>query len=412
MPHPRSSAGTVILKGFLYLLLLLLSAELLIYFLVPVYDFPKPMTFKGNLIYNPYEGMDSLHWKKANFHFHTKAWFGLTNGRKNTNEAFYNTYRKLGYDVMCISNYQSISKFNSDSSFYIPAYEHGFGIRKKHQMCIGAREVLWLDYSLFQNLNDKQHILNLLHEQNEIVAIAHPDWENGYTLNDMKYLSGYDLIEVLDANWRSVPQWDAALSSGHPAYILSDDDAHDITNPYLIGRCCTFVNSATANSKDIIASLKAGKAFGADVYMYDKSTIDQKAEDARLIPRLISVNVIHDTLKISVSCKALKFDFIGQTGKVEKTVLNDSVVFYKIMPEDTYIRTEITFPNKWKSRGTKFYLNPVFRYNGEKPSNAFRADINYTRTWMFRLFSIPSLIALLALIIYRRRKRAQYSKDD
>jgi hypothetical protein len=408
MARSRSSSSTVIRKALLYLLLFLGSAELLIYFLTPVYEFPEPAPFGGTMIFNPYQDMDSRQWKKANFHFHTKAWFGITSGRQNTSQDFYLTYKKMGYDVPCISNYQSISKFNADSSFYIPVYEHGFGVRKKHQLSIGAKKVLWLDYSLSQNLNHKQHILNLLHGQTEIVAIAHPDWEHGYSSEDMKYLSNYDLIEALDANWRSVPLWDAALSSGHPVYILADDDAHDISNPYQIGRCCTFINSATTNTADILNSLKNGKAFGANVYMYDNETMDQKAEDVKLIPMLNSVKVIHDTLRVTVSRKALKFDFIGQDGKVKKTVLNDSSAFYQMLAEDSYIRTEITFPTKEQWPGTKFYLNPVFRYDGVQPSNSLRAEINLPRTLIFRLLTIPSLAALILLIFLpRRRKKIQ-----
>ena len=81
----------------------------------------------------------------------------------------------------------------------------------------------------------------------------------------------------------------------------------------------------------------------------------------------------------------MEFNFIGQDGKVKKTVLNVSAAFYKLLTEDTYIRTEIIFPNKYQAPGTKFYLNPVFRYNGDKPSNSLKAVINYPRTWIFRL---------------------------
>ena len=140
-----------ILKILLFVFLGLLALELLIYFTAPVYDFLVPQPFSGGKIYNPYKGMDSTQWKKANFHFHANAWGGLTSGRNNTVEEFWKTYKKLGYDVPCISDYQQINTFNKDSSFYIPAYEHGFGLRKKHQLLIGAKEVLWLDYSLFQN---------------------------------------------------------------------------------------------------------------------------------------------------------------------------------------------------------------------------------------------------------------------
>jgi len=72
---------------------------------------------------------------------------------------------------------------------------------------------------------------------------------------------------------------------------------------------------------------------------------------------------------------------------------------------DTYIRTEITFFNKYEKEGTKFYLNPVFRYNGDKPSNALRAVINVPGTWIFRLLTLPSWAALLILIVWFSGKR-------
>ena len=380
--------------------------------MAPVYDFPVPRPFSGDKIYNPYEGMDSTHWKKVNFHFHVHAWGGLTSGRNNTVEDFWKTYKKLGYDIPCISDYQHINTFNKDSIFYIPAYEHGFGLRKKHQLLIGARSVLWLDYSLFQDLNHKQYILNRLHDQNEIVAIAHPDWEGGYSLNDMKYLSNYQLIEVLDNNWRSVPQWDAALSSGHPAFIVGDDDAHDIHNPYQIGRCCTFINSPACKSVDVLNSVKRGDAFGADIYMSTGETFDQKAKNARKIPVLQSAEVHHDTLRIKVNKKAIKFVFIGQNGKIKKVVRFTDQAWYKIGPEDTYIRTQIMFFNRWNGPGTVFYLNPVFRYNGIQPVNALRAEINYPLTWILRLLAIPSVLVLVILVLYRQHKKAKKNNPD
>jgi hypothetical protein len=394
-----------ILKGFLYFILLFIFIELLFYFSVPVYDFPPSQPFSGNEIYNPYQGIDITHWKKTNFHFHLKAWGGLTSGRGNTGDLFWNTYKKLGYTMSSVSDYQKINTFNKDSVFYIPAYEHGFGLRKKHQILIGAKEVLWLDYSLFQTLNHKQHILNLLRRHNEIVAIAHPDWEHGYSATDLKYLSNYDLIEALDANWRSVPLWDAVLSSGHPVFILSDDDAHDIKDPYQIGRCCTFINSSTMQSDDIIRSLKGGKAFGAEIYMSEGENFEVKAQRAKEVPVLNSVDVRNDTLFVRVSKVAMEFNFIGQDGKSRKKSKFSSEAWYRITPEDTYIRTEIRFFNQYNGPGTIFYLNPVFKYNGKIPSNSLKAEINWPRTWIFRLFSIPPLILLVFLWGYKKNKK-------
>jgi hypothetical protein len=279
-------------------------------------------------------------------------------------------------------------------------------------LLIGARKVLWLDYSLFQDLNHKQYILNRLHDQNELVAIAHPDWESGYSLDDMKYLSNYQLVEALDNNWRSVPQWDAALSSGHPVFIVGDDDAHNIHNPYQIGRCCTFINSPTLQSTDLLNALKRGAAFGADIYMSENETFAQKAERAKLIPVLKNVTLRNDTLWVKTSKKALRFTFIGQNGKIKKLVRFTELAWYKIQPEDTYIRTEIKFFNHYGGPGTVFYLNPVFRYNGVQPLNSLRAEVNDLKTWTLRLITIPSLLVLLIFVFYRRNHKVQKKNPD
>ena len=263
---------------------LILSFQVILLLIAPIYSFKDPQPFAGPKWHNPYAGLDSANWRKGNFHFHTREWYGLTAGSGNTTEQFWETYKKLNYDIPTISNYQSINDFNKDSAFYLPVYEHGFGIRKKHQILIGAERVLWIDYSLYQNVHHKQHIINLLRPDNAIVAIAHPDWENGYTLNDMAWLSNYDLIEVLDHNWRSIPHWDAALSAGRPVYILADDDAHDITDPYEIMRCATFIHAPEFTSAELIASLKGGRSYGADIYMSEGETFDDKAIRAKEIP--------------------------------------------------------------------------------------------------------------------------------
>lgn len=396
-------------RWLVYFVLLILGFEAALYFSAPVYDFQEPRSFSGEKFFNPYAGIDSNNWRKSNFHFHVREWWGLTAGRSNSPLEFYNVYKQMNYDAPQISNYQSISQEFRDSAFYMPVYEHGFGVRKKHQMLIGAREVLWLDYSLVQNLSHKQHILNLLRPQSDIVAIAHPDWEGGYSLNDMKYLSNYDMLEVLDNNWRSIPQWDAALSSGHVAWILADDDAHNIEDPYQIQRCATYIHSPVLNKDSMINSLKTGKAYGVEIYMGNHWTFAQKAGWAKRIPYLREVKMFGDTLKVSVSDKIFKILFIGQDGRIRKSVYGDTGSWYKFSPEDTYIRTEITFfarhAHPTIGPGDIFYLNPVFRYNGELPANDLKAEINWPRTWIFRIMACGSLVAILWAVFRLRRNR-------
>jgi len=406
-----------VIRWFAYLLLLLLVFEALLYFWVPVYDFPEPKPFSGDKFFNPYEGLDSIGWKKCNFHFHSREWWGLTAGRNNTALEVYRVYKQmLKYDAPQISNYQSISKDFRDSAFYVPSYEHGFGIRKKHQMLIGAKKVLWLDYSLVQNLNHKQHILNMLRPLSDIVAIAHPDWEGGYSTGDMKYLSNYDLIEVLDNNWRSVPQWDAALSSGHVAWILADDDAHNIENPYQIQRCATYINSPVLKGDSLVRSLKCGRSYGIDIYMGNNWTFKQKADGAGKIPKLRCVTMKGDTLKVSVGGEVFKVMFIGQDGKIRKSVYGDTSLWYRFTAADTYIRTEITFIAHHEppaiGMGDIMYLNPVFRYDGRVRSNDLQAEVNWPRTWIFRFMSFGSVLAILWVVFRLRKNRKSRPTND
>ena len=393
------------LKWILWFLGIILLIELVIYSLAPIYDFQEPEPFTGDLWFNPYHDIDTLNWHRANFHFHTHRWGGITAGH-GTEQECYEQYKKLGYTITALSHYQYITEFQKDSPFYIPVYEHGFGVRKKHQMLIGAKDVLWFDYSLVQNVNHKQHIINLLRDDNEIVTIAHPDWEDGYSLEDMKYLSNYDLIEVLDNNWNSFKQWDAALSAGRPVFIEGDDDGHDIYNPYVVGRRCTFISSPIRNRDDLIQNLKSGNAFGADIYMREHELFDEKEARAKMIPKITDVRIQNDTLWVKTDTVAMKFTFIGQGGIPKKVQYLTDAAWYKLQPEDTYIRTEIVFFSQYWHPGTIFYLNPVFRYNGEPPSNKLTATINWERTWIFRIMMLGSLAVGLWLIFrYRWRKR-------
>lgn len=395
------SAGVILALILLYQLVILLAT--------PLYRFPEPKPFSGAHLFNPYQGIDSTCWRKTNFHYHTKAWMGLTSGRDNTYEAFYETYMKLGYDAPQISNYQSIDTRFSDSAFYVPAYEHGFGLRKKHQLLIGAREVLWFDYSLLQTRHQKQHILDLLRPDNDIVAIAHPDWEGGYSCSDMAVLTNYDLVEALNHNWRSIPHWDAALSAGRPVFILAGDDAHDITDPYEIQRICTYINTPVSRSDSLVNALREGKAFGAEIYMGDWENFDDKARNAKTIPVVNHVRVAGDTLKVSVTGQPFKIVFIGQNGKVRKITRFSREAWYRFKPEDTYIRTEIIFLTNFAfpkvGPGTVFYLNPVFRTDGLKPVNARLATVDLTATWVLRIAGFGLVAGLLAGVAFYLKRR-------
>ncbi len=394
------------LLKFVFLFVVVLIITIFInYTWAPVYNFHEPSTFKGAKLYNPYRGMDSTAWKKANFQVQSKVWWGITDGRNNSSEAINLIYKQLGFDIITISDYMRINPFGNKSSNYIPVYEHGYGFRKTHQVCIGAKKVNWIDFPFYQNLNHKQYIINTLNKNNDIVALAHPQLRDGYTLQDMHYLTNYDLIEALNRCRFSVEHWDVALSHGHLSYILANDDAHDLFNPREVGMVFTIINTRSLREEAVIDALKKGKAYGVEMFMKEGSDFVKKVEDHKKLPVVTSVEIIHDTLFVSVNEQFLEINFFGQKGLKFGMIKNAKTGFYPLNHNDTYIRTEITFKN-----GTKFYLNPVFWYNGAEPTQTPEPIVDFTKTWIQRGISIV-IAALIGIMFYfnkhsgRRRRR-------
>jgi hypothetical protein len=395
--------------------IIIIGGLLLFFFILtlyaPDYTFPEPKPFSGNLVFNPYQDLDTSRWLKANFQVQSRVWWGITSGRYNNSKDVAEIYHRLGYDVICFSDYQHINKYKDNSSIYIPVYEHGFGIGKWHQVCINSRNVSWLDYPFWQSCSHKQNIINRLVEDNDIVAIAHPGLKNGYPASDFKYLSGYNLIEVFNHIKYSVAQWDSALSSGHPAFVLSDDDSHDISNPHLVGQNCTFIKSSAKSHSEVVVALKSGKAYGAEIYMAEEDGYPEKIAYSSDMPYLQFARIEGDTLIVQVSQNPKSIRFIGQNGVIKSTITGTSKASYLIRNDDTYIRAEILFPNKWGGDGTRFFLNPVFRYSGNNPVKMPDVSIDTAGTLMNRGIAIASLIVILFNIwfflkkVYCRKKK-------
>ena len=365
------------------------------YITCPVYEFHSSEAFNGRNLYNPYESMDSLNWRKANFQIQSYAWSGITSGRGNSNEAIYELYKSLGYDIIATSDYQKINKYCQDEPSYIPVYEHGYGIFKNHQVLIGASKVMWKDYPFFQTIHNKQHILELLRKDNELVYIAHPKLRNGYSIEDFRYLTGYDGIEVLNNYRTSLEHWDAALSSGKYVTVLGNDDAHDITNPNEIGHHCTFINSPSIKKDDIIHNLKQGNSFGAKIPRPDGESIEDKIARTKVLPTVRNISLHQDSLFIRIDSTAREIRFIGQNGALAKSTDNSNEAYYIIKPSDTYIRIEIEFFDH-----IIYYLNPICRYEAKKPNNNFTAEVNVHKTWVLRIIGFSSLLFIFLNIIY------------
>jgi len=384
--------------GYLFFVIILLSiAE---YFIAPIYTFKAPIPFKGEKIWNPYQSCDSGKWYKCNFHLHTKSWKGVTDGKLNSIDTVHSIYKHLGYDIIGFSNYQKITENLFKDEIYVPAYEHGFGIEKAHHVCIGANKVSWIDFPFFQTIHQRQYILNQLKNENDVVALAHPAFQRHFPIDEVKYLKNYNCIEVLNHNRISDKYWDTALSAGQPAYIVADDDAHNINNTAEVGHYYNKIFTDTLSREKITTTLKNGHAYGVAINIRANESYSQLASRVKKIAEIKKIKINENQLSVVISHPAKEFRFIGQNGKLLQVVENTDSAAYTIKKEDTYVRTEIVF-----SDSIKFYLNPVFKYQNQLPSLKDNIKIDVVKTALFRILLGFLIIFLIFIVIKFNRKK-------
>lgn len=358
---------------------------LLPYSFTNIYNFPSPQPFSGNILYNPYQKiLNNTRFSKANFHAHSHAYSGVTDGHSTDKELF-DGYKSMNYDVVGISNYQTINKVFSSDSGYIPLYEHGYNVWKRHHICIGAREVTWWDYILFQSLHQKQDMIFRLKPTMDVLAIAHPKFRNSFEASDFTQLTDYDCIEVLNHYRTSSEAWDSALSTGHPAWIVADDDSHDVKADGETGVCWTMIAAPPIRS-EITNALKLGQSYGVE----GKSGVNNNG--------LQSLRTIG--LQCFLQCDSIadSIQFIGHGGKIKAVDYRTGASSYSFDNTDTYIRIKIFTGNSC------MWLNPIFRTHHGTVA-AIHATENTIATWIWRITSIGLWLGILIVMIRKRTFR-------
>jgi hypothetical protein len=342
---------------------------------------------------------------------HSHAWGGITNGSGNTSQEVWEVYRKLGYESIAISNYQFIDTLYSKEPYYLPVYEHGYGLFKSHQLVIGAKKVVWFDLPFGQNIHHKQYIINLLKKHAELISINHPAFFGGYKPEDFKYLTGYDLIEALNGYRNSIPFWDSALSAGRPSYLMADDDMHDISDPGEVSRRMIMVNALDNRRESIIHGLKTGCSYGIEMTMPGNESYEMKSERFTTIPVVKSVSVSGDSLHVNLDRKTLEIRFFGQGGKLLYRIAHTDRASYVLKAEDTYIRTVVLQSTPHDPEGLKLYLNPVYRtIDGKKPVIAAALPDHFS-TWIYRIIGFGTLLFIILNIYFLRKKIRQNKKS-
>ncbi len=349
----------------------------------PVYDFPEPAPFSGASFYNPYAESKGQ-WRRTNLHAHGVAWGGLTNGEQPSRDVAHR-YRQLGYDVPGVSNYHSIAAHDGVDS--LPLYEHGYNVMKRHQLGIGARRVEWLDFPLWQWASQQQLVINRVAAGSALVGLTHPTARGAYSNENLRHLTGYQLIEIVNGPFDAVDPWDVALSSGHAVWAMANDDTHDIDDPKRSGMGWTMIDAASTSTTDIIAGLRAGRSYAVG---------RQDDVPEGMDTRLADVRFENGTLHVTTEGVVPNIEFVGQGGRSLLTVDGARRASYTFDARDTYVRAVVHTPQ------TTIYLNPVLRYNGRALPTPV-VTINGPRTWFLRTTVITVLLAG-AILLWPRRK--------
>jgi hypothetical protein len=212
------------------------------------------------------------------------------------------------------------------------------------------------------------------------VALNHPN--TAYSEDDLRDLTGYQLLEVVNGPFPGEDFWDAALSTGHLVWALANDDSHDVKNVRRTYIAWNMIDARSPDGADIVDALRQGRHYAV-------SLVGEKADAA-----LRSIELQDSTLTVSSSGVPATYLFVGQDGMVRKTADQVMQASYTIEPRDTYIRTVIRTPN------IVMYLNPIVRYDGVGlPSR--RATPNMTASWLQRGFLVAAY-ALVLLLLWRR----------
>jgi hypothetical protein len=368
-----------------WILAAMVILPLIPYAWTPVYRVEQTAPFSGTHLFNPYATLSGT-WQRANLHAHGRAWSGLTNGRQSSLEVA-ERYRALGYDVPGVSDYQRIAALDGVAT--IPIYEHGFNIGKHHQLAIGARRVAWFDFRVWQSTGQQQYVIDRVGQTADLVALAHPDSRYAYSAQNLRRLTGYQLIEVGNGPFASEESWDTVLSTGHPIWGVANDDIHDLEDPRRTAAAWNMIDARSPSTADVVSALRAGRSY---------AVMRSGAIDAANLTTLAGVRVHNQTITVTCEGALSTIKFVGQNGAVRKTVTDATSSSYTFSDADTYVRTVIESPQ------TVLYLNPVVRYDGAAlPRPA--ATVATLATWLMRS-AVTIGLALLAVLFTRRRSLA------
>ena len=390
----------VVLRKFLVAVLLFALFVVIATSVSPVYDFPEPKPFSGKDIFNPYaavQGMDSVQWKRANFHTHTRVKGPLNEcdlWPAETDKA----YRKLGYDIVTFSNHNELTKHPYDTALQVNVYEHGVNIFKYHKLVFGCDKVVYFDHLLPLFVFQKQFQLDFLAESADFLQMNHPFRTNGTSQYQISRLEGYRIMELDSGATTENEYWDWALSTGRYSFGLANDDLHHPEDSRRIAVRCNFLYCPSGRYAHLKNTLLSGAYYSMRVPDYGNGDWEVKYARNRCLPAVQNIGLNGDTVFITLSQPADSIKFIGQNHTTLALAKATAAARYDIKPGDPYVRITAYFPE-----GEVIYSNPFARYDAASQVTPYREPshtVNVPLTILFNLI-VLALCAGVILLFYK-----------
>lgn len=387
-------AGVVLLK-FLGVVFFIALFAIVATSVSPVYNFSEARPFSGPDIFNPYaslEGVDSIPWKRANFHTHTRV-KGIFNECEYWPDQTDSAYRKFGYDIVTFSNHNELTVHPYDTALQVNVYEHGINIFKYHKLVFGCESVNRFDNLLPLFVFQKQFQLDLLAKESDFIQMNHPLRTGGTSEYQMRRLEGYRLMELDSGKSKENEYWDWALSAGRYSFGLANDDLHYPDRSGKMAVRCNFLYCPSARYDDIKKTLLSGEYYAMRVPDYGHGDWEVKYAKNRNLPSVNKIGLDSTTVFISLSQKADSIKFIGQNHTTLALAKDAYEAEYDMKQEDSYVRITAYFPE-----GEVIYSNPFARYDASVSDSPYREPSNTVNIPLTVLFNL-TVLALCAGVI-------------
>jgi len=300
---------------------------------------------------NPYQDLDGDNsggkWYKVNFHTH--AGTGPNTCGSNSIESVLDVYKKIKFDMICISNHDlftDTSKFTNRNILLIPGVEYS---QIQHMLTIGVNRSM----HGFKH----QQAIDATNGDGGFTILCHPNWtmDKHWRINDIVKFHGYTGIEVINmliyrlgGSGLAADVWDKLLSMGKLVFGFGNDDFHILSDA---GRSYNYIYCDERSVESMTDAVKAGR-FCASTGLMPEYLKIKKGKIA------VKAKYPEDTF-----INSFTYRFIGENGKILSVQTGGKAQYELDGEKEKYIRIEVTGEN-----GALLFFQPIWLEGAFSPA--------------------------------------------